>query len=366
MKLKCKQSELIDAIQTAQPAVATKTTLPILGNFLLHAEEKTLTINGTDLEICVQVKCKADVDEKGSITIPAKLFSQIVQQLPGPDVEIQSKDEKELKINSGGSKIKLLGMSTEEYPALPVVSQENLFEINSELLDKMIRNTLFAVSSEESRYVLCGVYFAAKDGNIEMVSTDGRRLAYISESGQVDKKLKFGVIIPSKTANEWQRIISMSPGKVKISVEDNQVGLVANDTEVVSRLIEGTYPNYEQVIPKKTEVAIKIPREPLLQSTRRVGLMTTEKWQAVVYKFEKGKLSVSARAEGLGEAVDEIKVDYDGQEMEVAYNPRFISDALKNVDTNDVILEMTTPLNPGVLKPDGKANYLCVIMPMHI
>jgi len=357
MKLKCKQSELIDAIQTTQPAVATKTTLPILGNFLLHAEEKTLTISGTDLEICVQTKCKADVDEKGSITIPAKLFSQ---------VEIQSKDEKELKINSGGSKIKLLGMSTEEYPALPVISQENLFEINSGLLDKMIRNTIFAVSSEESRYVLCGVYLAAKDGNIEMVSTDGRRLAYVSESNQVDKKLKFGVIIPSKTANEWQRIIAMSPGKVKMSVEDNQIGLIANDMEVVSRLIEGTYPNYEQVIPKKTEVVIKIPREPLLHSTRRVGLMTTEKWQAVVYKFEKGKISISARAEGVGEAVDEIKVDYDGPGMEVAYNPRFINDALKNVDTKDVILEMTTPLNPGVLKPDGKTNYLCVIMPMHI
>lgn len=374
MQISCKREELLKGIQTVQAVVGTKSTLPVLANVLLEAKGEKMDMTATDLEVGVRCSIKVKVSEPGAITLPARTLSEVVRELPSEEINIKVDEKSRVQINSGQAIFNLMGLPKEDYPALPKFKTDGEFSIDRESLSEMIKKTIFSVSQDETRYVLCGIYFRVEKGKVRMVSTDGRRLSYISKDIGIDKKKEVKVIIPTKAVNELNRILTQistreeteKEGKVRINIEENQVGFMIGDTILISRLIEGHFPNYEQVIPKSSEIKLKIKTEALLQATRRVALLTTEKSNSIKYSLKKNELVISANTEGLGEARDVVGVDYAGKEMEIAYNPQFLISVLRNIGCEEVCLELTNSLNPCLIRPTTGEDYISIVMPMRI
>jgi DNA polymerase-3 subunit beta len=374
MEITCKREELLQGVQTVQSVVGTRSTLPVLANILLEAKGEKMDMTATDLEVGVKCSVDAEVLEPGAITVPARTLSEVVRELPTGDVKIRVDENNRVGINSGQAVFNLLGLPREDYPVLPKFKTDGEILFDRNLLSEMIKKTIFSVSQDETRYVLCGIYFHLDKGRIKMVSTDGRRLSYISRDIEIDKRKEAKAIIPTKALNELNRILSQPgtkgeteiPGKVKMSIEENQVGFMIDDTVLISRLIEGHFPNYEQVIPRKSDIKLKINTEELLQATKRVALLTTERSNAIKYSLKKGKLVISASTEGLGEARDVVGIDYVGEEMEIAYNPQFLIDILRNIGCEEVFLELTNSLNPCLIRPTTGEDYISIVMPMRI
>jgi DNA polymerase-3 subunit beta len=231
----------------------------------------------------------------------------------------------------------------------------------------MFRKAAFAVSTDETRYVLNGVYMQVEKGLIKLVSTDGRRLAFISrEAG--DKKIQRSAIIPTKAVNELQRMLnSDEKGEdVLVGISDNQIAFKVGSVTIISRLIEGSFPNYDQVIPKKHEVQIKLSVKEALQAVRQMSTLAMDKASAIRFTFAKNTLRISASAQGLGSGEAEIDIEYNGQLLEIAFNPQFLIDILKNSDDDVVAMELTGSLNPALVRPMKDPNYLCVVMPMRL
>ncbi len=374
MEISCKREELLKGIQTVQTVVGTKSTLPILANLLLEVKGKKMDMTATDLEVGIRCSIDVEVSRPGAITLPAKTLSEVVRELPSEEVKIEVEEKNRVKINSGQAIFNLMGLAKEDYPVLPKFTTDGEFSVDRELLADMIRKTIFSVSQDETRYVLCGIYFRVEKGKVTMVSTDGRRLSYISKDIEIEKKKEAKIIIPTKAVNELNRILTQiatkeeekKEGKVKISIEENQVGFVIDDTVLISRLIEGHFPSYEQVIPRSSEIKLKINTEELLQATRRVALLTTEKANSIRYSLKKNKLVISANTEGLGEARDVVGIDYAGGDMEIAYNPQFLISVLRNIGCAEIYLELTNSLNPCLIRPTTGEDYISIVMPMRI
>lgn len=374
MEITCLREELVKGIQMVQSVVGTKSTLPVLGNVLLEAKGNRMDLTATDLEVGIRCSVKVEVVGPGGITVPARTFYEVVRELPSPEVRMKVDDRSRVEINSGQATFNLMGVPKEDYPVLPKLKGDGELALAPELLIEMIRKTIFSVSQDETRYVLCGIFLRVEKGKIKMVSTDGRRLSYIAKDVQVDKKKEAKVIIPTKAVNELNRILAQVAGKgepgpeakVKLSIEENQVGFVIDDVVLISRLIEGHFPNYEQVIPKTSEIKLKIKTEELLQATRRVALLTTEKSNSIRYSLKKDRLIISANTEGLGEARDVVEIDYAGDEMEIAYNPQFLIDVYRNIGSEELFLELTNSLNPCLIRPTTGEDYISIVMPMRI
>ena len=374
MQIACKREELLKGIQTVQSVVGTKSTLPVLANVLLEAKGEKMDMTATDLEVGIKCSVNVEVLEPGAITVPARTLSEVVRELPAQEVKMKVDENNRVEISSGQAVFNLLGLSREDYPVLPGLKGEDQFSMGVKLLSEMIKKTVFSVSQDETRYVLCGIYLQVAKGKMTMVSTDGRRLSYISKDVAVDKKKEARVIIPTKAVNELNRILGQvltreeaeEDRKVKISIEENQIGFMIDDTILISRLIEGHFPNYEQVIPRTSAIHLKIGTEELLQATRRVALLTTGKSNSIRYSLKKNELIISANTEGLGQARDVVGIDYAGEEMEIAYNPQFIIDVLRNIGCEEVYLELTNSLNPCLIRPTSDEDYISIVMPMRI
>jgi DNA polymerase III subunit beta len=368
MKVLCEKDELLRGTQIVQSIVSARSTLPILSNFLFEAEGQTIKLSSTDLEVGVSCFIKGEITKEGSITIPAKRFADIVRELPeSKQIEIRADETNQISIKCGKSHFILMGLPKSEYPVLPDFPDEKTFKIQKTLLKTMFRRTSFAVSTDETRYVLNGVYLIAENGFLKFVATDGRRLAYISREC-IDKKFAHRAIIPTKSVNEVQKILSSEEkdSEVKIGVTENQIAFQIENITILSRLIEGAFPNYEQVIPKKHESQIKVNVKEALSAVRQMSLLTSDKASTVKFLFAKNMLRISAQAQGLGSGESEIDIEYSGANLEIAFNPGFLIDILKNTDDDTVIFELTNSLNPALLSPSNDKNYLCVVMPMRL
>ncbi|MBI4054807.1 MAG: DNA polymerase III subunit beta [Elusimicrobia bacterium] len=372
MKIHCNREDLSRGVQAIQSALSARSTLPILINFLMETEDSKIKLSSTDLEVGVRHYLRAEVESGGSVTIPAKKFGDILHSLPdSEDVTIHADSDNKVQIRCGKSRFVVMGMPKSDYPVLPGFSKEQAFEVSAGLLQEMVRKVSFAVSADETRYVLNGIYCVAEKGTWMMVATDGRRLALVRRKG-IPPQQQFKVIIPTKALQELIRLLSAfsektsKEARVLTSVSDNQVAFQIQETTLISRLIEGNFPNYEQVIPSKSDLSVEIPTQDLLAVTKRAALCTAERGGSVRYQLKKDSLGVSASTHGLWEFEDEIKVEYSGEPFEIAFNPGFLADMLKNVSSDKVSLNLTTPLNPGLLRPSNDADYLCVIMPMRI
>jgi DNA polymerase-3 subunit beta len=373
MKVICGKDELLRGIQIVSPVASSKNTLPVLSNFLFETDTDKIKLSSTDLETAVQCYIKGEIVEEGAITIPAKRFADIVKELySDQEIEIKADDTNQINIKSGNSKFNLMGISHKEYPVIPTFPKDNNIIIKKDILISMIKKTIFAVSKDAQRYVLNGIYIIIEDNKLKMVSTDGRRLAYIQDNN-LQTNIKGKAIVPSKAMTDILRLLTSDPHleTIKIVLTDNQIALDMNGVTFLSTLIEGIFPSYEQVIPKTTESKIKLNVKNTLASVKQMALLTADKISsdrsaAVKFYFSTNNLKISASTAGLGSGEVELEIEYTGQLAEINFNPNFIKEVLQNIDEEFAIFEFKNALNPVKISPENDKNYLCVVMPMRV
>ncbi len=365
MEIKILKSALVKALSSVGGIAGSKAaTLPILANLLLETLGNTeMMIIATDLEVGISIKVPAEVLKEGSITIPAKKLQDIIRELPEGEVEISVAKNNTVSIKGGKAYFKIMGLPKDEFPKFPEFKEENAIELEQAVLKESLALTIFASSNDETRYVLNGVLFFVKGNKIRLVATDGRRLAYIEKDFENKNKQTCEMIIPSKALHEISKNLGWE-GEVKIIPAKNQVVFQFGDTLVVSRLIEGNFPNYEQVIPKEEKLTSRINREDFLQSVKRASLLTSPEAPAIKLDFLKNKVLVSSRSPNLGESKEEVTASVEGKEMAIGFNPHYMADVLKCLDIESVQFSLTDPDKPGLVK--GKEGYLYVIMPMQL
>ena len=368
MKLTIAKEQLLNGLQAVQNVVGSRTTLPILSNVLLRAKEGALEVTATDLDVTVCCAVEATVQREGASTVPVKKLFGIARELGVPQLEIEVDEKNGCRIKAAASYYRINGLAADEFPPLPKFGEDKKLSLPQEKLKGMLRRTSFAVSTDETRYVLNGLFCSLKDHKITLVATDGRRLALTDEEADVSADNQVEFIIPTKAINELNRLLQAA-GQVEIRVTENQAAFdlkAENSFSVllITKLVEGSYPNYRQVIPAESAERIALVREELLQALRRAEIMTSEKSNSVKLAFTKNNLAITANTPEVGEARESIAVNYKGKDLSIAFNPAYLLDPLKALDTDEVFLELTDELSPGVLRTNGP--FLYVIMPMRM
>lgn len=375
MELIFNREDLWKAVQMVSNVAASRNTLPILSNVLIKTIDDKIQLSATDLEIGIKSLVNGEIITSGSITIPAKKLSEIVHELPSTSesgeptrVKIATTSNDRVEIECERAKFRVVGLTDEEFPSLPDPS-ETFLTLNSNVLRQMIQKTIFAASTEETRHFLNGVYLVADNSSLKMVATDGRRLAVVTEKLDEPINQKLGIIIPTKTVNNIIRIFTEEED-IKIAVLENQVIFANQDIALISRLIEGEYPDYEAVINPvlKNEIVMKAKTEQLLSVIRRVSLLANPKTPSIKLEAYDEELTVTASTPELGEAREQMQASVDSGKIEIAFNARFIMDVLRNIETQEAILKFRDSLSPVLVTPstDAEANYLCIIMPMRL
>lgn len=364
MKLTVSKSNLLEGLQKIQSVVSARTTLPILSNVLVKAEAGKLQLTTTDLEISVRCSVDATVSKAGASTLPARRLFGIVRELPSDEIDIEVSEKDEASIRCGSSFFKIFGLSEDEFPPLPEFSGGNSYSMDGRALKEMMRMCGYAASTDETRYALNGVLFSFKGDKLTTVTTDGRRLALVEQEVEFPTEAEMDVIVPSKAVAELLRSLPDEETNVKIHATKNQIAFEFGDVLIVSKLIEGTYPNFKQVIPSQCEERITIERESLLTAVRRVAILTTDKANSIKLTFKPNVLEIAAVTPEVGEAHEAMAIKYSGKEISVAFNPEFVMDPLRNIANDEVYIELIDELSPGVMKCDRP--FLYVLMPMRV
>jgi len=368
MNLTISKEQIIAGLQAVQNVVSTRTTLPILSNVLLRAEGDKLELTATDLDVTISCGVEAKVKKPGGSTVPVKKLFGIVRELANQDIDIEVDEKNNCSVRSGPSFYKINGLSADEFPPLPAFKEDKKVTLPQDTVKNMMKKTSFAMSTDESRYVLNGIFFSLKDHKLTMVATDGRRLALVDEEVDVPDKNQGEFIVPSKAVNELNRLL-MDKGEVEIRYSENQASFNLKDDKgssvlIITKLVEGSYPNYRQVIPAEAKQRISLAREEFLHALKRAEIMTSEKSNSVKLNFGKNKLEITANSPEVGEAKETIAINYKEQEMAIAFNPRYVIDPLNALPQDEVFLELIDELSPGVLKINGP--FLYVVMPMRL
>ena len=369
MKINTNKDNLLYGIQVVQNAVSSKNTLPILSHVLLEAKKNEIRLTATDLEIGISVRVEGEVVEEGAITVPARKFSEIIKELPPQEnIHISLKKGQSIHIEAGKSYFRLMGLAREDFPQLPevplgTVKGGDMVKIPQKKLKGMIQLTSFAMSHDESRYVLNGILFCFKDKSLKLVATDGRRLAIIQKEMMEMGNVKKDVILPMKTIQELNRNLG-EEGDVIFHFKENQLLINLGQIHITSRLIEGEYPNYEQVIPKKIKEEFNLNTQDFLQAARRASILTNQESQSVKINIIKDRMIITKSTPDLGEAREELEVDYKGGEFIIGFNPMFIIDALKNIEEESVKFSFVDPEKPAVIK--SGEDYTYIVLPMQV
>jgi DNA polymerase-3 subunit beta len=373
MKFVVNKIAVLSALQQVSNIVGTRPSMPILSNVLLEADsEGVISFTTTNLDVGIHCRLKAEIAESGSATLPAKKLFPIIKSLPGDDVAMEMLDNQRVKISSNGSVFILPSLNQSEFPRLAKIDETNGITISQNDFAAMLKNVSYAQSKDENRYILNGVYFSTEDGSISLVATDGRRLSLISK--KFDELINFKpVIIPARTVMELERVLCIgetvciySDGKqiaFRVKVDDKNDSKLTDTILIVSKVVEGKYPNYRQVIPSTTEHRIRLDRERFLEMVQRVAIVADEKNYSIRFKIANNSIEARSFSQ-TGEANENMAISYEEVPVEAAFNPRFISDPLKALLKDEVYFEFKDELSPGVFKDtDG---LVCVIMPLRL
>jgi len=368
MNLTISKEQIINGLQAVQNVVSTRTTLPILSNVLLRADNDRLELTATDLDVTISCAVEAKVKKPGASTVPVKRLFGIVRELSNSEMDLEVDEKHACTIRSGPSFYKIHGLSADEFPPLPKFKEDKKVVLPQETVKGMMKKTSFAISTDESRYVLNGIFLSLKDHKMTMVATDGRRLALVDEEVDISENSHGEFIVPAKTVNELNRLLQ-DKGELELHYAENQASFTLKDEKgssvlIVTKLIEGNYPNYRQVIPAETKERVPLVREEFLHALRRAEIMTSEKSNSVKLSFGKNKLEITANSPEVGEAKESLAVNYKGPEISIAFNPKYMIDPLNALPNDEVYLELIDELSPGVLKINGP--FLYVVMPMRL
>jgi DNA polymerase-3 subunit beta len=373
MKFKINRDHFANGLAQVLNVVGSKATMPILSNVLIEAEKDQISLSTTNLDLGIRCKIKAEIKEGGSVTLPVKRLATILRELPSVDVTFDGSPNHQVKLTSGGSTFKIMGIGKDEFPPLPEFGDEKAYTLDQSELVSMLRSVSYAQSTDETRYILNGVYFNFRDEKLTLVATDGRRLALIAKEMEVPAANAGAIILPAKTVSELNRLLDKGT-KVKINFNERRAAFqISTDKDtsglidhvyLYSKVVEGNYPNYQQVVPKETHQRIKLERELLLQCVHRAQLVCSEKANSVKIKISSNLLEIFAASSDFGEAHESMAIGYNGPDLQVAFNPAFLMDPLKALTKDEVFFEVKDEVSPGVFKT--LESFICVIMPVRL
>lgn len=363
MKFSISKESFLTALQQVQHVVSTRTTLPILSNVLIKAGKGQIQFATTDLDVGISGTVSADVQEPGATTLPARKLASIIRELPADEVDVTVDEKNVAHIRSGPSYFKVMGLAHDEFPPLPTFDDAREFKLEQRVLKDCLRKTSYSISTDETRYVLNGILCSFKESMLTMVATDGRRLAMVEQEVEFPQSHEVDIIIPTKAVSEIQRLLG-DEGEVTLKVGSGQIGFDLGNYFLASKLIEGNYPNYRQVIPGESKERIALEREPLLRMLGRVSLLLSDKSNSVKLHFTRDNLEMVANSPDVGEARESVPISYKGAEMTIAFNPEFFMAPLRNLVSDEVHLHLIDEISPGVLR--SGSNFLYVLMPMRV
>ena len=369
MKIVCYKDTILKAINSVVKGVASKTTMPILEGILIRTNDNEIKLTTYDLEIGIEYVMECDVKEQGSTVVNAIMFSEIIRKLPDTEIHISVNDKNLLEIECEGSLYKLATMNPEEFPELPKIEVENSIEVDQNVLKNMIRKTIFAVSTEESRPIFTGCLFEIENNKLTLVSVDGFRLAL--RSIFLNKQSNdFKAVIPGKTLNEVNKIISDAFEPVKIGVSKNQALFEMDNCKVVTRILDGEFLNYKNVIPSNWETRVRVNKANLQNSFERISLISAstvekEKKYPVKVQVDIGKVTISCTNQ-TGDAKEELFVSTEGKNLEAGFNPKYFLDSLKAIEDDEVFVEFGSSISPCLVKSTENSDYTYMILPIRL
>ncbi len=368
MKFTISREKLQEGLQAVTAAVPAKTTLPVLANLLVETTDRGIRFSATDLDIAVSTEVSADVETPGAITIPAKKLSEIARELPPSPVKIATSGEQRVTLECGRSKFKLLGLPRDEFPTFPSVRFNDSWRVKSGELQKLIAHTAFAVSTEESRPILNGVLWELREERMRMVATNGHRLAKMELPLEASSAPPGDLIVPPKALEQIRRLFPAEE-ELEIARGDNHLGFRSPFTSVFTRLVEGPYPNYEQVIPKDNDRYALADKAALTQALKRMSVIASDQTHRIKMSFNTGMLKFSVTTPDLGEASDELPVNYTGDQLDIGFNATYLLEILRFMPTEQVRLTFKAPERAATIEPEGwddPAKYLCLVMPLRL
>lgn len=365
MKITISKEQIVKGLQSVQGVVSESSHMPIIANVMIEASGTSLKLTATDLDISIACSVEAKVFTEGSTTVSARKMFGIVREMVGSEIEIESDEKSVCSVRSGNSFYRINGLSTEEFPPIGKLEKPKTFKIDQSAWKQLMQRTSFAMSAEANRYVLCSMMVVIGEESITTVTADGRRLAIASVDVESKGKSCGQLIVPSGSVNELLRL-TQADGEVEISYTETAATFAFKNKDAPitlwTKLVDGAYPNYKQIIPKESKEKVRVPRSELIGALKRAEIMTNEKMSSVKFAFTKNNLIISANSPGVGDASESIAVKYKGEEIAIAFNPKYILDALSNLADDEVIFEMMDGISPLVVKIDGPFVY--VVSPM--
>lgn len=371
MKVQIEKEHLLGLIGRSQNIVEKRNTMPVLINVLLDVEDTNLKLFATNLEVSLTDYAQAKIFEPGKVAVNAKNLFDIVKELQDGPITLEKQENNWLKITQLKSVFNIVGISPDEYPVFPTYSTKEFTSFDAKALTEMIEKTIYSVSNDETRYHLNGVFFeklkSGSNFSHRMVATDGHRLSLIDIPANGENSGNSGgVIIPRKGLAEIRKLLDSVEGEFQMAIEGSQLIVKRGSTVLMIRLIEGKYPNYKQLIPQNLPKKVNVSRDSLLSSLKRVSLLSNQKSKGVTLCLTDGKMKITSNNPELGDAQEEIDVDYSGEELKIGFNAKYILDVLGSFTDESVDINLNDQLSPGIIRPAGTENYTCVVMPMRI
>lgn len=368
MRFTISREKLQEGLAAVAASIPAKTTLPVLANILVETTDKGIRLSGTDLDIAVSTEVAADVETSGAITIPAKKLSEIARELPPSPVKMAAVGEQRVTLDCGRSHFKILGLPRDEFPSFPTVRFNESWRIRSGDLQKLISHTSFAVSTEESRPILNGVLWELKPESMRMVATNGHRLAKMEVPIKSSGAPAADLIVPPKALDQIRKLFPADE-ELEIARGDNHLGFRSPFTSVFTRLIEGPYPNYDQVIPKDNDRVAIADKVALISALKRMSVIASDQTHRIRLSFNSGMLKFSVQTPDLGEATDELAVRYNGDQLDIGFNASYLLEILRYIPTDEVRLTFKAPERAATVEPEGwndPSSYLCLVMPLRL
>ena len=364
MNIICSKQKLQEGISIVTKAITGKTTMPVLEGIYIQANKEGLTLIGSDMDVSIETKVEADVIKEGSIVIDSKIFSEIIRKLPNSDVKIEISENDLIQITCEKSVFNLVFMNATDYPALPSINEDLNVEVPQNLLKNMIKGTSFAIALDEARPILQGILFEVKNRELNLVALDGYRLAVRSELLDVDDNIE--VVIPGKTLNEVSKILEDNDDIVKITFTNNHILFNVNNTKIISRLLDGKFVNYVSLLPQEYKLLVNVKKQDLQQGIERASLMAKDGNSNLIrLDVQEDTLVITSNSQ-LGKVREEVNINLQGDGVQIAFNSRYLLDVLKNMEEEDVVVEMTSSVSPCVIRGKNSNNAKYLVLPVRL
>jgi DNA polymerase III, beta subunit len=364
MRFTCEKSILQDGISTVQKAVTGKSTMPILNGIVLQTKGNEIILTGSDIDLSIETKVKADILEEGSIVIDAKIFGEIIRKLPNDTIHINTIENNSIEILCQKSRFTLIHMNSEDFPVLPNINENMIFSVSQRILKHMIRGTIFATAQDETRPVLTGVLFEINNKNLNLVALDGYRLALRSE--ELTSENTISAVIPGKTLNEVSKILEDDDKNVNITFTPNHILFSLGETKVISRLLEGEFIKYNSIIPTEFNLKVIAKRSELLHCIERASLMAKDSnTNLIKLNIEEDNMIITSNSQ-LGMVREEISIILQGQSLQIAFNSKYLIDVLKIMEEDEITMEFSSSVSPCVIKNNAINNCTYLVLPVRL